>query len=69
MDSKDMNAISSGFLRQHFTEANEGGLTHDIGGECGYSVHAGDTRHIYNAPLWRVRIPGNAAWAFDRGGR
>jgi hypothetical protein len=46
MDGKDLNAIFNGFQRQGFTEANEGGLTHDIGGERGYGLHAGVTRHV-----------------------
>ena len=46
MDGKDLNAIRGGFLRQGFTETNEGGLTDDVSGERGYGLHAGDTCYI-----------------------
>src|SRR6478609_5616483 len=58
MDGKDLNSIFSGFLRQGLAKANESRLTHYIGGERRYGLHAGDTRHVDDpstaacAPTW-----------------
>jgi hypothetical protein len=51
MDGKDPNAIFNGVQRQGFAEANERGLTYDIGGHYGCALHASDTRHIDDASL------------------
>ena len=49
MYGKDLDAIFNGVQRQGFTEANDGGLTYDIGGHYGYGLHARHTRHIDDA--------------------
>ena len=63
MDGKDLNTIFNGFQRQGFTEANEGGLTHDIGGERGYVCMPALLATLMIRPLRRVSILGSTAWA------
>jgi hypothetical protein len=63
MDSKDPNAIFDAVQCQGFAEANERGLTYEIGGHTGMACKPAILATLMMRPRWRVRMPGSTALA------